>query len=123
MATIAVYSVYVRAARSPHFWVNGNECVVEKTIEELAADAERNRKQSSASSPATASKASLLPSHPELLSFWNMHDDLEAIARLEYGKAVERISREAQEKIRSVQTMPKGRADGVCETQSAVRSI
>jgi len=37
-----------------------------------------------------------------------MYDDLEAIAKLEYGKAVDRISREAQEKIRSVQTMPRG---------------
>jgi len=37
-----------------------------------------------------------------------MYEDLEAIARLEYGKAIERISREAQEKIRSAQTMPRG---------------
>jgi hypothetical protein len=37
-----------------------------------------------------------------------MHDELEVIANLEFRKAVERISREAQEKIRSVQTMPRG---------------
>jgi hypothetical protein len=37
-----------------------------------------------------------------------MHDDLEAIANLEFGKAVERISREAHEKSRGIQTMPRG---------------
>ncbi len=37
-----------------------------------------------------------------------MHDDLEAIANLEFGKAVDRISLEFQEKIRRVQSMPRG---------------
>jgi len=37
-----------------------------------------------------------------------MHEDLEVIANLEFGKVVDRISLEAQEKIRSVQTMPRG---------------
>lgn len=37
-----------------------------------------------------------------------MYDDLEVIAKLEFGKVVDRISLEAQEKIRSVQTMPRG---------------
>lgn len=37
-----------------------------------------------------------------------MHDDLETIANLEYGKAVERISRETLEKTRSIQNMARG---------------
>jgi len=37
-----------------------------------------------------------------------MHDDLEVIAKLEFGKAIERISQESQEKTRKVQTMPRG---------------
>jgi hypothetical protein len=37
-----------------------------------------------------------------------MHDDLEVIANLEFGEAVDRISLEAQERMRSVQIMPRG---------------
>jgi|GEM_PF-2507194 hypothetical protein len=37
-----------------------------------------------------------------------MYNDLEVIANLEFGKVVERISLEVQEKIRRVQTMPRG---------------
>jgi hypothetical protein len=37
-----------------------------------------------------------------------MYEDLEAIARLEYGKAVERLSRQALEKLQRIQTMPRG---------------